>query len=558
MNPKHSIYLLISLFLLTSSLVGCGESGFGGAGDSAAKASAGSENRDGAAGGWGGEYEPGPAADAGASYQDVSAPDEPYVEVPEEEFAFHSSAVGAEHVFIVDKNRDQVVFVDALSLKIRAVKVGDAPVLVKAFPGQDAVVVLNEGSNTVSLVRVDAEHQAAVSHFEVLPGANTVEVSPFGDYAVIYYQHQEGGTNLGTLNAVDVLRITEGDEAIVEVSTGFRPSGVTFSEDGARLFVVSQAGLTRVRLPEDVDTPGFSAPLPLVDDTLLNQLDREVLVTADGAFAVTRIIGEDKLSVLDIDAKVAVDFSLGERFPSDIDLVPGTHEAIVTYRDAGQIERIDLDSLVDESTPLDEAIDTLDTDALTLGLCRVSDDGAVALFYSTQSEHRVMARLSLTQGNAKLKPIPMSKTVRIVEIDPSSRFGVVYHTKEPGTPSPTDDFETIIAKSHGYSVLDIASSYVQPFITDHEPQDLVFLPEHGRMFVLLPDPGNVQHMVEEVDFARFLATSHTLFARPLSIQAFQGDPRAVVLEEHLSGRLTFIDSDSGEVESVTGFQLNAE
>ena len=557
MKTTHITQLSVGLLLLSLALAGCGESDFGGAGDEAARSTTDYDGASANGGGWGGEYEPGPAADAGATAE-VSAPDEPYVEVPEEEFAFHSSAVGADHVFIVDKNRDQVVYVDAVDLKIRAVKVGDAPALVKAFPGQDAVVVLNEGSNTVSLVRVDEAHQATVSHFEVLPGANTVEVSPFGDYAVIYYQHQEGGTNLGTLNAVDVLRITEDDEAIVEVSTGFRPSSVTFSEDGARLFVVSQAGLTRVRLPEDVDTPGFSAPLPLVVDTLLNQLDREVLVTADGAFAVTRIIGEDKLSVLDIEAKEAVDFALGQRYPSDLDLVPGTHEVIITYRDAMQIERIDLDGLMDEVTPLEDAIDTLDTGELILGLCRVSDDGAVALFYSTQSEHRVMARLSLTQGNAKLKAIPMSKTVRIVEIDPSSRFGVVYHTKEPGTPSPSDDFETIIAKSHGYSVLDIASSYVQPFITDHEPQDLFFLPDHGRIFVLLPDPGNVQHLVEEVDFTRFLATSHTLFARPLSIQAFQGDPRAVVLEEHLSGRLTFIDSDSGEVESVTGFQLNAE
>lgn len=619
---KTTTTVLLALSLV--ALVGCGESSDSASSDSAAGGMAyDAMMADMGGTGYDNEY-PGAASE-------TSAPDEadPYVEVPEEEFAFHSAAVGERYVFIVDTFRDQVIYVDSQSLKIRAVKVGDGPVLVQAFPGTDTVIVLNEGSQTASLLRV-AEGEAEVMHFEVLPGVNTVVTSPYGPYAVLYYDHRGGDTSLGALNAVSILRATPGAETLIELGTGFKPSSVAFREDGERLFVVSQAGLTVVSLPDDVDAPSFHPPLPLVTDPLLNQYEREVHVTRDGRFAVTRLIGQAQISILDLDSgDVRMFDTISETgasiFASDLDLIPASGSFVMSFRDAGRIRLVDIEALmaseedegagsgaagedepdasedgyeseaasdeiveetveetIEETTgettqetvqetvqetstetsspvfPLPAGVTELQTGGVTLGLCRVSEDGSTAVFFSTASGARTIGLLDLLEASPELRFVPLHKEVRIVEIDPSSRFGVLYHQASGLAPSPGDDFETLIEKSNGYSVLDIDSSYVQPFITDNEPKDLVFLPEHDRMLVLLPDPAELDHRVEVVDFLRFLATNHPLYARPLSIQAFKGEARAVILEEHVSGRLTLVDAVEDQTESVTGFHLNAE
>jgi len=497
----------------------------------------------------GGYWEPG-RADEG----NTRAPDASYAEEPEETFAFESAALGETSVFIVDKHRDQVIVVDGQSLDVRSVKVGDSPVLVKALPGEDAVVVLNEGSQTATLVRLEGD-QAQVTHFDVLPGVNRVEVSPYGPYAVLYYAFEEGSTSLGTLNAVNVLRAEAGKEAMVEVGIGFEPSGVAFREDGGAVAVVSRAGLTLVHLPEDVEEPRFRAPLPLVDDPLLNAEEREVLVTADGAYALTRVLGRPLVSVLDVGTGVAVGVpTAGDALPTDRGLVPGDERFVLTYRDARVIQVLSLAEVV--ATGALEGL-TIPTAEVPLGLCTVAPDGSAALLYSLTEGSTTAALLDLAADPPALAFVPVPKTVRVAAIDPTSRYGVLYHTRDTSSPGTGDGFDDLVAKSHGFSILDLASRYVQPFLSAHEPKDLVFLPDFERMVVLLPDPSGPDHRVAVVDFSRFLATEHSLVAKPLSVQAFRGDGRAVVLEEHLSGRLTIVDAVANDTESVTGFHLNA-
>lgn len=478
-----------------------------------------------------------------------------YYEEPEEEFAFNSAAVGETVVFVVDTNRDQIIWVDATTLKIKAVKVGDQPVMVKGFPGTDSAVVLNQGSQTASLVTI-VNGEAEIRHFDVLPGVNTIEMSPYGPYAVLYYQWGPGTTTLGALNAVNVLRAETGKQALIEVGTGFKPSAVSFREDGGALYVMSQAGLTQVALPGDIDSPHFSAPLPLVDDPLLDQYEREVQVTADGAYALTRVIGQPIVSVLDLAKKEVRSFSSVEGWiPSDLDLIPGQGRFVLMLRDARRVQVIDMAALMAGAA---DAVDEVTTGDVPLGLAEVAADGKTALLYTTTSDSKTLGLLDLDAPTLELGYVPLHKTVRSAVIEPGSEFGVLYHDREPGTPSPNDTFDELVAKSHGYSVVDLASGYVQPFLTDHEPKDLIFLPEHQKMIVLLPDPDNLDHRVEVVDFRRLLATSHPLYARPLSVQAFKGKAKAVILEEHLSGRLTILDTDTDGTESVTGFHLNAQ
>ena len=537
-------YTGLFLFLgLGAVLTACGAM----SGDSGA--SAGGDD----VGGW----EPGGSYDAGYDYgaaDDTATPDS-YWEEPESTFAFLSAAVGESVVFVLDTNRDQLLWVDAVTLKIHAVTVGDRPVKVQAFAGTDTAVVLNEGSQTASLVRV-AGDQAEVAHFDVLPGVNTMSLSPYGPYAVLSYQWSPGSSALGTLNAVNVLRAQPGHEAMIQVSTGFKPSSVAFREDGGALFVTSQSGLTRVELPGDVDSPRFRAPLPLVDDPLLDQFEREVQVTADGAYALTRVVGQPVVSVLDVADGVARSFrSADDRVPSDLDLVPGQARFVLTLRDARRVQIIDIPGLLAEDAA---AVVEVDTGDVPLGLAEPSPDGARAVLYTTAADARTIGLLDLDAEPPALTFLPTAKAVKSAAIEPGSAFAVLYHDRAPGALSPSDTLEEQVAKSDGYSVVDLASRYVAPFLTEHEPQDLVFLPEHQKMIVLVPDPNDLDHRVQVVDFQTMLRASLPLYARPLSVQAFKGKATAVILEQHLSGRLTFLNADTEGTESVTGFHLNAE
>jgi hypothetical protein len=268
------------------------------------------------------------------------------------------------------------------------------------------------------------------------------------------------------------------------------------------------------------------------------------------------VIGQPIVSILELATKKVRSFSSVEGWiPSDLDLIPGQARFLLTLRDAHRIQAIDMAGLLAGAA---DAVDEVSTDDVPLGLAELAPDGSRALLYTTTAGSKTMALLDLDESPLALRYVPLTKTVRSAVIEPNAEFGVLYHDREPGTPSTGDTFDELVAKSNGYSVVDLASGYVQPFLTDHEPRDLVFQPEHRKMIVLVPDPANLEHRVEVVDFQRLLATRHPLYARPLSVQAFKATPKAVILEEHLSGRLTILDTDTDGIESVTGFHLNAE
>lgn len=499
--------------------------------------------------GGGGSFEPEGAADVAVG--DVTEPAaEPEAFVPEEEIVPVREAPQASdrYVFVASRGLDAVVRVDAESLEVDLVEVGGAPTMLRALPGEDAVLVWNQGTRDLSLVRIDAAGEAGVLTLDAPSHVNRLEVAPSGDFAVAWYDPDAAakGDPLGDLQAVLVVRLAEGSEAVFPVGVGFHPSAVTFV--GASAFVVAESGVSEIEMAA-LSGPAFAPAIPISADPLADEVDREVLVTADGAFAVVRRGGVAELRVIDLESGAATVLPLPVS-PTDIDLTPDGAEAVVVLREAAQLLRVPLLAL-DETT-------TIDLAATPAGLATLTPDGARAVLFSTLPDQEWVGVLDL--GSGALAVHAVEKRIEAAIVTPDGDAAILLHTPEPSegaAATAEGDLDAFVDAAEGYTVLDLASGFTRLQLLESAPGEVLVTPDSSEAYVLVPGKSAAgPHAVHAVDFASTLAVEHPLGSPPVHAVFVPKAHRVAVHQDHPVGRITFIDVEDGTRETLTGFELN--
>ena len=143
-------------------------------------------------------------------------------------------------------------------------------------------------------------------------------------------------------------------------------------------------------------------------------------------------------------------------------------------------------------------------------------------------------------------------------LSPEGTSALVLHNKVPGSPLPTDDFETQLDKRYGFSLVDLESLFVKLQITDAEPGAFSFSPDGLLVYLIVADPATGQRDVARLDLESFIVTTQTVGSHPTEIGAVVGTDRIYVSQEHSLGRISFIDVDTEQLQTVTGFQLNSQ
>jgi hypothetical protein len=83
------------------------------------------------------------------------------------------------------------------------------------------------------------------------------------------------------------------------------------------------------------------------------------------------------------------------------------------------------------------------------------------------------------------------------------------------------------------------------------------VPGGSDLFVLFNDASLGISEVHQVDLASFLVEHVQLGSPPTSIGSVPRSKKVFIGQEHRDGRIAFIDWETGEIESVTGFELNS-
>ena len=461
--------------------------------------------------------------------------------------AFTRPAAGLEHVFVARPAADSVVRIHGETLALDAIEVGDEPTAVRVIPNTDRAVVLNRGSDELTIIDEDGEPSFILlnGHF------NALDLTPDGRHAVCWFDLSQARSAelFGSFQDVAVVDLETGTRHAVTV--GFRPRRVQFTADGFTALVVTDDGISYFR-PADLGETTLAETVPVAPN-VFRQDDREVAVSSDGRWAVSRGPDEAGVTLVELSEGVPRFIPLPGQ-PTDLDLLPDDSAALVMIRGARQLAIVPL--LPASDNPEDPEAILVEFPDHVLGSAAVGDDFAV--LYTTQTETRAQISL-LDLATLQMVHRPIRKAVAGVELSPDGRKALIVHKVTEGDADAPMDDDALLENSHGYSLLDIRTTQVKLQTTAAPPDGLVFSAERDEAYLVLR--GEDVATVHRIDLNGFAVQSWDLGSPPEVIGVLSSIERAFVTQTHPEGRISFIrldaePGDGGRLETVSGYALN--
>ncbi len=485
---------------------------------------------------------------------------------PEVEYELGAPVSSQRYVYVALTEQDELARIDGRTLEVVSRPVGDAPRVVGAIPGSDGAVVLDATNGTASIVR-PAGATDTVRVLATLPHLNRLDIDPTGRFAVIWFDLAkaiaDGGIGgIGSFQDVTVLRLAPGGELAVNLTVGFRPREVEFDAAGNRAYVVTEDGVSVIDLAiATTSGPTIVPPIP-VADPLAPPASIEVDVVPSGDYAAVRRAGASSLRVVRLGPSIAGQ-ARGQAFdvplaspPTDIDLAPDGTRVYAVLREARQLAILDV-----PGDALDPAgVQIVDLAAATIGSLVLSRDGTRALLFTNATLDERLTMVRLDAPGFPAVTWPMKKAARAVGLSPSGTTALVLHAKAPGDPATASSIDDYIDKSHGYSLIDLASGFAKLQITPVDPGPFTYAPDGGKVYVAL-DGGDAiaaPRALQVVHTQTGVVTTRPLGSPPSAVGVLPGAGEAFAAQRHPLGRITFVNLATDALRTVTGFDLNGD
>ena len=482
--------------------------------------------------------DPGAALDGGvdgASLTDSGGSFEPEPE-PQD---VPAPAVSSRFVYVAAPSAGVVARIDAATLGVTPVRVGRRPESVAASVQADVAVVLNAGSDTISVIR--GLERAPTATLPIIQGCNQLRISEDGQWAAAWFQADgPDAGNRGNLQEISLLRLNDGESFVGSV--GFNVSDVRFSPDGSRLVAVTEDGVSTIELQTVADdflapiTAYASAPGELVGEVVLSASGRWAAVASpDGASVQLIDTADGRSRVIPMGAA-----------PTDVDLDEQGGRMLVALRDSGELAVYEL-GMADVPPQL------IKVDGVPPGLVTLIPPGEQAVVYSPSSGVAAMALVDLTTAEV-VRVYRFQKSV--VDVQPSldGALAIAIHPAESDAGTlPGVDQRT--ARSPGYSVVDMASGYTKLVLTASQVRETVRSAAGTSVYLLFDGArGSEVHWIDVASFAR----RDLLFDTAVDTMGWvTSGSRLFVLGTSGEGQLWFINESDGRRQNVSSFILNA-
>ncbi len=517
---------------------------------------------------------------------------------------FELPAAGKRYVYAANPHNDSVAVIDSETLSVQAVEAGDAPKYVQSLGGRDEAIVLNVNSRDATIIRT-RDGASRTSTVEVVAGSNAIAVAPDGRHAIVYFDAERRASGPpGSFQDLTVVLMREDGDRAVNMTVGFRPTGVAFSSSGERAFVITDDGISVLEL-EAIEERGSHLARTVAFGGSGEEPPRDVSITPDGRYAIARPVDSGQLRLVDLedpaeeyrsldltqvfvraarraletaaearssdagvgdagvgDAGVTVpmvpdagfdDTPLVHTDITDLDLSPRGDYAIAVIRGRRTVLKVPIPAAFDD---FDE-VTAHSVGAEIVGSVSIAPDGARALLYTTaQPENERITLFDIEQG--QLRTVRLPKSVRSVTFSPDGSVALIVHQKLPGDPNQAGiDPDTSLDRSYAYSVLSLDDGFSKLEPTLAFPLATALVPSGDYLFLSFNEPGLALQEVQRVDLKSFLVDRIALGSPPISMGIVPGSHRVFVGQDHPDGRITFIDWRTVETQSVTGFELNS-
>jgi hypothetical protein len=517
-----------------------GSGATGGATGGTSPGSGGGATISGGTGGTGGTGTGGAAGSGGTGGMMEPPPD------PEQELesAFEAPVATDRFVWTANPATNRVALINAETFEVALAETGLAPSTVAGLPGdQDGAIVLNTGSEDATVVRVDENGEITTTTVDTHAGANAVTVSSSGAFAIAWTDAAEFEED--TLDPTDGLQ----DVTVIDLgaeprgtvlSVGYRPSRVMFDTAETRAFIVTEPGLSIVELEGE---PHAGQLVELTDDPIADQAARDVSVTPDGSLAVVRVDATQVLGFVDLASGERTTLDLGA-FVTDLDLSADGSQAFAV---AGA-------KLVVVPVPPGDVNPADLVRASVAGAVgrsvSLSPNAALALLYSNAEDDPYLSVLTTSSGWSDFEghALDLHAPVRAAFAAPDALHGIAFQTTAPGS-----------RKAGAFSIVSAQPDRAPKIIgTDAPPVAVAFTPDGANAVIATRDAMLTKFGMYLVHLDNLEENFVTLPSPPLSAGVVPKAQRAFVAQAHPEGRITFVELETGEARTLTGFELAAK
>ncbi len=478
----------------------------------------------------------------------------------ETEITIGAPLVAQRFVYVPMTAENELARIDGETLAVTATPVGNAPRDVATIPHSDGAVVLDATNGTATIVRPGSPDTVKV--LGTLQHLNRIDLDPSGRFAVVWFDlvkaiASNGLTGIGSFQDVTVISLAPGAERAVNLTVGFRPRAVQFDAPGDRAYVITQDGVSVIDLGDaTAHAATIVPPIPVADPAVPVE-DLEVQVVATGEYAAVRQAGVAQLRVVSVghtEPGRAWTIPLASA-PTDIDLAPDGARLYAVERDAQKLAVIDIPG--DAIAPA--GVETVDLGDAAIGSLVLSADGTRALSFTNATSDPRVTLIHLDQPGYPNETWPLKKAVRALAISPSGTSALVLNAKQAGDPATATSVDDYIAKSYGYTLLDLATGFGKLQLTPVDPGSVAYSLDGTKAYVAL-DGGDAVTAVRALHVIAVqtgVVLTEQLGSPPTQVGILPGLATAFVAQRHPLGRITFVDVATDAVRTVTGFDLNS-
>ena len=471
---------------------------------------------------------------SGSGAYDTGAPPEP----PEPEPGRPPAAAPSD-VFVPNPDRGTVTQVTVDSLRVITRPVGVEPTSVQVTADGAWAVVLNEGSDDLTVLEVASSTSAR--SVGIRPNLNAMRLSGDGAWAAAWHNSAEIDRSEGSssYNELSLVRLDAMQHWPLIV--GYNPRQVRFTDDHARLLVVSDDYLCIIDLDDDEPT---TRRVRISDDTVDPPAAEELLLSPDGSAAIVRQFGENNLTIVDLNTGEVEQVPVGDT-PTDIDLSADGAELIAVARGSNELWIYAMDDLFASPRviPLPPG--------LVFGSLVLSPDDARGVLYSSSSAAPLLAIWDRAAPEASaLTVYGVVKGIADIQVTADSQRALVRHHRtsngDLSADSPFYNREAI-------TLLSLEDAFTNPIRLDAAPKTLAERGD-GQVGVLQMEGAA---SVLRIDFARMLHDEVPLRSAVEHVGMMPGRDLAYASQAHDLGRISFYDTETRALQTITGFELNA-
>lgn len=445
---------------------------------------------------------------------------------------------------------------------------------------EDGVSILDfdeirkQGSHIATTIALGSATEAEAVDVSITPDGKYALSRPSGEGVLRLTSLTDPDAPRQTLDLTEVFRRAAQQNNQPEADAGADTSGTepaadtTSPETGAESS--STAESTSAESTSAESSSGESIAFDAGSDAL--EADAGVVTNSDETAAVTNVTDETSTSNVDTNVtSQAVTAEASSEAPApvtpapdpdaplefteitDVDLAPNGDFAMAVFRDRRTVLKV----------PIPDGFDDIDNVSVItvgneiVGSVNIAADGTRALLYTTAQDTNEHLTI-LDVETEELRVVRLPKAVQAVTVAPDGESALVVHRKLEGDPNEAGiDPDELIDRSYGYSVLRLEDGFSKLQLTSSPQGASTIVPDGSTMFILFNSSSLGVRDVHRVGLRNFLVQPITLGSPPISLGAVPGSSKVFVGQDHPDGRITFIDWESAETESVTGFELNS-